>query len=72
MSPTTIEGHIAYYVFTGDIDILRFISEEKLSNILEVARVVETENLSPIKERLGSEYSYKDIRFAMAYKKAKD
>ena len=71
MAVSTIEGHISYYVSTGEIDILKFISEEKLKNILEVAATVETENLGPIKERLGNEYSYSDIRFAMAYKKSK-
>ncbi len=71
MAVTTIEGHISYYVSTGEIDILTFISEEKLNNILVVAKTVETENLGPIKERLGSEYSYADIRYAMAYKKSK-
>jgi len=71
MAVTTIEGHISYYVSTGEIDILTFISEEKLKNILEVASKVESENLGPIKERLGSEYSYADIRYAMAYKKSK-
>ncbi|MEI6696519.1 MAG: helix-turn-helix domain-containing protein [Bacteroidota bacterium] len=71
MSAITIEGHISYYVSSGDIDILKFISEEKLKNILEVASVVDSDMLSPIKERLGNEYSYTDIRFAMAYKKSK-
>ncbi len=71
MAVSTIEGHIANYITTGDIDILKFISEEKLKNILEVSETVETEGLSPIKERLGNEYTYGDIRFAMAYKKSK-
>lgn len=71
MAITTIEGHISYYVSTGEIDILKFISEEKLKNILEVSAIVESEGLSPIKERLGDEYSYGDIRYAMAYKKSK-
>ncbi|MFZ4400426.1 MAG: helix-turn-helix domain-containing protein [Bacteroidales bacterium] len=72
MSTITIEGHISYYVTTGEIDILMFISDEKLKNILEVAKIVDTENLGPIKEKLGSEYTYSDIRYAMAYKKSKN
>ncbi|NVN96143.1 MAG: helix-turn-helix domain-containing protein [Bacteroidetes bacterium] len=72
MAETTIEGHLSYYVSTGDIDILKFISEEKLNNIITIAKIIETENLSPIKERLGSEYSYADIRFALSYYRSKN
>jgi hypothetical protein len=72
MTVGTIEGHIAQYIVSGDIDVLRFISDEKLNNIIEVSNRIETVNLGPIKEKLGNEYSYSDIRYALAYKLSKN
>jgi hypothetical protein len=66
-APTTIEGHLARYVQSGDIPVETFVDREKVEQILTVARTLDTVQLSPIKERLGDEFSYADIRFAMAY-----
>jgi hypothetical protein len=66
MTSGTIEGHLSYFISTGEIDVLKFISEEKLNNIKEVIKRLESENLGPIKGALGDEYTYSDIRFAMA------
>jgi hypothetical protein len=66
---TTIEGHLARYVQSGDIPIDRFLDPVKLEQILTVARTLDTDQLSPIKQLLGDEFSYTDIRFAVAYAK---
>lgn len=66
----TIESHLSYYVTTGELDILNFVSEEKISNIKEViGRLQTTDSLSNIKAALDDEYSYGDIRMVMAYLK---
>ncbi|MCX6231179.1 MAG: AAA family ATPase [Bacteroidetes bacterium] len=72
MAVSTIEGHISYYVTTGDIDVLQFISDEKLKHILEVSEKTDSESLTAIKALLGEEYTYSDIRFAMAHKLSKN
>ena len=66
---TTIESHLARYVQSGDIPIATFLDSVKLKQILTVARTVDTDQLAPIKQLLGDEFSYTDIRFAVAYAK---
>ncbi|TVR80882.1 MAG: helicase [Chitinophagaceae bacterium] len=66
---TTIEGHLSYYVSEGKLDVLDFLSKEKLNNILKASETLETEMLNEIKQHLGDEYTYTDLRFAIAYKK---
>jgi PIF1-like helicase/Helix-turn-helix domain len=67
MSALTIEGHLAHYVGLGMIDYKIFVDEEKAKNIYTVSKELNTTLFSPIKAALGDEYSYSDIRFAMAF-----
>ena len=70
LSPMTIESHLAHFVFTGEINIDEIVSKEKLK-IIAVA--IEENNgelaLSPIKLKLGDDYSYGEIRAVMSYLK---
>jgi len=63
---TTIEGHLAYYVTKGEISATTFVSAEKITNVTTVLKTLNTLNLGPIKNALGEEFSYTDIRFAVA------
>ncbi|MFM7022703.1 MAG: helix-turn-helix domain-containing protein [Flavobacteriales bacterium] len=72
LSPTTIESHLAHYVALGKIDAAIFINEEKMQQIITAAKAVKSFQLSPIKEVLGDEFSYSDIRFAVAKYLGKD
>jgi len=65
--PGTIAGHLAYYVKEGDITPERLISEEKLKNILTVIDIINSTSSQEIIEKLGSEYSYMDIKIALAH-----
>lgn len=63
----TIEGHLAHFVREGVITTERLISNEKLENILTVIAVIKSTSSSAIKEKLGSEYSYSEIKIALAH-----
>jgi hypothetical protein len=67
MAITTIEGHLAYYAGLGLLDVRSFVTEEKMNNIITVSKTLDTTLFSPIKQSLGDDYSYSEIRFAMAY-----
>jgi len=69
LSIGTIEGHFAHYVSTGEIDILAVLPEEKLKTILEMAEKQNQPLFNALKEILGDEYSYSDLRYAYNYKK---
>jgi uncharacterized protein YpbB len=62
----TIESHLAYYVTKGKLDAARFVSAEKMTSITTVLKTLNTMQFGPIKNALGDEYSYSDIRFAVA------
>lgn len=63
---TTIEGHLAHYVAIGKIDAEEFVGAEKIEKIIEVARKIDETGLGPIKHALGDDYSYAEIRIALA------
>ena len=63
---TTIEGHLAFYVAKGLIDVSRFVDKSKAKRVIEASEKLETKNLGPIKKYLGDEFTYSDLRFAMA------
>lgn len=67
---TTIEGHLAYYVSLGMIPVSQFVSDKKFREIIARSKTIEGENLlTPLKQALGDDYSYSEIRFALATQK---
>ena len=50
----------------GLIDISRFVDKGKVQRVIEASKKLETTNLGPIKKYLGDEFTYGDLRFAMA------
>ncbi|MBN8691539.1 MAG: helix-turn-helix domain-containing protein [Bacteroidetes bacterium] len=66
MALSTIEGHLVPYVAKGFLSASQFVSDEKSSHILEVAKKLNTYKLGEIKNALGDEYTYTEIKFALA------
>lgn len=69
MATTTIENHLAHYVSLGMIPVTQFVSSEKYDRIIESYKKHGDGLANPIKEELGDEYSYSEIRFALATQK---
>lgn len=67
MAVSTIEGHLAYYVGTGDLDIKLLMNAEKLEAISEYFLHAGDHNLGPARYALGEEYSFAELRFALKY-----
>ncbi len=67
LSSITIENHLAYYVGLGLINIKNFVDDEKLEQIIQVSKKLDTYLLAEIKNHLNEDFSYSEIRFAMAY-----
>ena len=67
---TTIEGHLAHYVSLGMIPVSQFVSKEKFEKIIEYSKKIEGDNLlTTLKQQLGDDYSYSEIRFTLATQK---
>ncbi len=63
----TIENHLTRFIATGEVSLDQFVSLEKLEVIREaIIKFGDSMALSPIKEYLGEDYSYGEIRAVMA------
>ena len=62
----TILGHLCQYIETGEIDATKIIDAEKLTNILKV-QAAGDEKSSEIKAALSDDYSYAEIKVALAH-----
>ena len=68
LSTGTVEGHLAHFIFSGELKINEMVSAEKLKII---AHAFEENNnslaIAPIKLKLGEGYSYGEITAVMNY-----
>jgi hypothetical protein len=63
---STIEAHIAFFIEQGKLDINQFLPEEKQTLIKEKLNTLGTRALSLVKEKLGDDVSYGEIRMVVA------
>ena len=68
LSPSTIEGHLAIYVEKGKIDADELVEPARLELIRHAIEQVGGKMLAPVKNFLGDDYSYGEIKYAMAGK----
>ena len=67
LSRVTIEGHLAFYVQSGKLSIDQLMDTSKIPAIREAIEQIGGKMLTPIKELLGDNYSYGEIRMVMAH-----
>jgi uncharacterized protein YpbB len=67
LAQSTIEGHLSHFVKEGVIPVERLIAAEKLENILAVIDAIDSISFSGIKEKLGNEYTYGEIKIVLAH-----
>ncbi len=65
LSITTIESHLAYYVGTGEIPVIEFVSKETADLIASHFEGSDDLKMGPVKEALGDKVSWSDIRFVI-------
>lgn len=64
----TIESHLSYYVSEGDIHIDELVSREKIMLIEPALLDYEGGALTPIKEKLGNDISFGEIKLVLAWR----
>jgi hypothetical protein len=66
---STIQGHLCFFVENGELDINRLLSPEK-QGVIEAALAHTPDNsLKAVKNELGDNYTYDDIRLMMAHRR---
>ena len=66
LTATTIEGHLAHFIAKGKLEASEFLPAEKIANIIAVSKTLNTFQFGIIKQSLGDEYSYGEIKMALA------
>lgn len=67
---STIEGHLARYIETGQLSISLFLTEDKVAEISAYFSSAENWTLSAAKEYFGEKFSYGELRMVQAHLKA--
>jgi hypothetical protein len=70
MAITTVEGHLASFIPTGEIDIHQLVPKEKIAPILSVIREIGGSALGPMKSKLGPDYSFGEIKAVLSYSRS--
>lgn len=69
LARSTIEGHLCFFVETGELDIAKVLAPEK-QRIIE-KQLTAANSLGQVKHALGDNYSYGEIRLVLAHRKRK-
>jgi len=64
---STIEGHLAYFVGTGELTVEEMVSAEKVKRISDFFQKQETTLLSEAKAALGEDVTYNELRFVLQH-----
>ncbi|MCU0456313.1 MAG: helix-turn-helix domain-containing protein [Bacteroidales bacterium] len=67
LSITTIEGHLAHYVSTGEIPVNKLVSQESIDLISARFNGSDDLKMGPVKEALGESVSWSEIRFVASH-----
>ena len=67
----TVGTHLSYFVLTGDVDVMRLVNKEKLNVILNAIAEHGDSEVGLLKNALGEDYSYLEIRAAIHHRKRK-
>lgn len=66
LSATTISAHLTHFITTGRLDVAFVLDEKKHEEIKRAIEEAGTDKLSPLKAILGENYSFEEIKYAVA------
>jgi ATP-dependent DNA helicase RecQ len=69
LSPTTVESHLCSFIETGEMKVSELVSAEKMAFIQDAVANYGAERLAPLKEALGDDYSYAEIKAVVSWMK---
>jgi hypothetical protein len=66
LAVSTVEAHLAHFVAKQEIDATGLMDKRKLKKIMSAIRELKTMQLNPIREHLGRDYSFGEIKIGLA------
>jgi len=70
LATSTIEGHLAHFIGTGELELDQVVEPKKSKAILEYLEKHKVHGSSEIRAALGNNYSYSEIRFVFKHLEA--
>jgi hypothetical protein len=70
MAVSTIEGHLAHFVGTGQLSIFQLVTPDRVKVIVEYLKTHRGKNLSEIRTGLNNQYSFGEIRLLLKHLEA--
>jgi hypothetical protein len=67
MAKSTIEKHLTVLVSTGELEVGQIVPSHKLNQLMRVVDRLGPESLKNIKEQLGADYSYTEVRAGVSH-----
>ncbi|MEO8885643.1 MAG: DNA helicase RecQ [Mucilaginibacter sp.] len=67
LSVSTIEGHLSYFVQSGDMNVSEMVTEDKIPAIQDAIEKYGADRLAPLKELLGNDYTYGEIKAVIGW-----
>ena len=71
MVQSTIEGHLAHFIGTGELDIDQLIDPAKKDTIIKQINLQQPSSVGELKTALGEAYSYGEIKLVMKHLESK-
>lgn len=69
LKESTIAEHLVQFVLTGELNVLKFVSKEKLQVITNQIEEHGDQSLTILKEHLGEEFTFQEIKAAVNYRR---
>lgn len=66
LAASTVEAHLAHFVARQEIPASGLVDKRKLKKIISAIRELKTMQLNPIREYLGRDYSFGEIKIGLA------
>jgi hypothetical protein len=63
LAESTVEGHLAYYVGTGELDVDEFVPEDKVADIMAFYDEHPDATMGEVRAALGDDFDWRDIKF---------
>lgn len=68
MATSTIEGHMARFVSSGEVELDQLLTPEAIQSIMLAFEKFPEDSVTTLREKLGNSFSYGQVRMVMAYR----
>ena len=65
LTPGTIEGHLANFIPTGEIDVLELIELKRYKKIVKAIEITDYKTLTELKEKIDKTFTFMEIRMVL-------